>query len=242
VLCTSCRFGFDEVDGPVAIVVRSLELTATCGELAPAGADLAVENRGNSELTIQSADATDGFTVTSQFPIVIAPGGKVTIAVAPPRAVIGSDLGDSIKRGTLALGSDSVQPVPPIELTATVIGANIAITGEDEQPVLAFVSTGNACPVGQRVVLHNTGNATATIDSVSSTSIGVVAPPASAPIEPGGKLIHDIFLRTTICSGSDEITYVIGGQVCTAVPIAIDVTFDITGVPSCRCQTPVSPA
>jgi hypothetical protein len=241
--CASCgRIGFDEVDGPVAIAARSVELTTTCGELAPAGTDLTVENRGTSELRIESAAASDGFTVPTQFPLVIAPGGQVAITVTPPRTVIGSDLGGAIKRGTLALVTDSVLPVPAIELAATVVGANITVTGENDETVLAFVSAGNACPIGQRVVLHNTGNATATVDGVSATSIGLVAPPASAAIEPGTDLLHDVFLRTAMCQGNDQITYVLGGAVCTVTPVAIDVTFDITGVPNCRCQTPVSPA
>jgi hypothetical protein len=153
--CASCgRIGFDEVDGPVAIAARSVELTTTCGELAPAGTDLTVENRGTSELRIESAAASDGFTVPTQFPLVIAPGGQVAITVTPPRTVIGSDLGGAIKRGTLALVTDSVLPVPAIELAATVVGANITVTGENDETVLAFVSAGNACPIGQRVVLH----------------------------------------------------------------------------------------
>src|SRR6185436_5835540 len=115
----------DAPNAPSIAVAPMLAMDTICGG-TPQATRLTVTNSGTAGLTISNVSATgDPFNVLL-FPLVIAPGTSGDISLEPPMAVVGTDLGGSVKGASLKIESNA--GIAMVDLEATVIGANIILT------------------------------------------------------------------------------------------------------------------
>lgn len=225
--------------GPVAVLPSPAAVTASaeCGVAIPAVAELTIGNAGTKELVISAASADGGFTVTTALPVTIAAGAQGKLAIRPPAAVIGTDRGGATKAGTLTLttNEDGTQ-ARTVALTATVVGANIAITNAAGQPVTLAFSSASGCPAPQAVFIRNTGNAPAMVGAAMASGFGFdgfsggVVAAGAAPTQ----MVRPV--TTADCMRSEAITYQVSGSTCGASTAALQATFNITGSSTCACS------
>lgn len=232
----------DAYDGPLAMFAPTLALRAECGVAVPPAATLAVRNIGSQTLTINGATASAGFTVTTVFPIDIAPGATADLAVQPPAAVIGTDLGGSTRTGTLALQTNQPGTIGTVALTSTVRGANLALTSAGGQPMASvdLSSSTGVCPAPIPVFVRNTGNEQATLvaSSGSGGGFGLSGFSPSNAVAGGGMISHQVTVSSAGgCSGSNTIVYTVTGTVCTETPLSLPASFNISGSSTgCFCS------
>ncbi len=239
------RIGFDServaADGaagaPVAMISPPAQLTSTCGDLAPAASLMLIANSGDAPLIVTSATATAGFSVQASLPIAIDPGGQTMIAVAPPVAVIGTDLGGATKSGTVTLTTNDAAGSHVVPVSTTIVGANFTVTDlGGGNPDLAFSGASGTCPQPEPLLIKNTGNAAAMVNASGSGAIvltgfsggtisaNAVASSAAYPVSEGP------------CSGIGNVTYTVTGATCTVTPIVLAGSFNIVGASSCLCS------
>jgi hypothetical protein len=223
---------------PVASFAPTLATMAECGVAVPVGADLTVTNTGTADLVISAATADSGFTVTTTLPLTIAAGAHASVTVQPPVSVIGTDIGGATKTGTLTLDTnESATPVHTVNLTATVLGANIAFTDVNGAPITAMLTDATgACPAPLAVFIHNSGTEPLTI-GVGSASGFAFDGFSGGTVAAGGVVTQDIRPFTQGgCSGAAAITYQLTGMVCAGPTATLQATFNITGTSSCFCS------
>jgi hypothetical protein len=228
------RIGFG--DSPVAAVATSLALRSECGVAVTPG-ELAIENQGTAPLVIDQATATGGFSIVTPLPVTIAPGAVAALRVAPPPAVIGTDVGGAQKTGVLTIVTNEGEtPSRDIALTATVVGANIAITDATSAALtLTFSGSSGLCPAPQPAYLANTGNAPVTLDAGAASGLALSGF-SGGTLDPGASAMVLVWVTTgSACVGSGAVTYVVTGSACTTTPTVLQATFNITGSSSCFC-------
>lgn len=231
----------DAYVGPLAQFASALALTAECGVAVPPVVELMVTNAGNQPLEITGVSVNGGFAVTTAFPVEIAPGAAAALAVRPPAAVIGTDVGGAMKQGTLALQTNQPGTIGTVALTATVRGANLALVDGGGQALASvdLSSSTGTCPVPAAVFVRNTGNAGAmlfaSVGSGGPFAVGGFAP--SASVAGGASISHDVSVSATgACSGTGTVEYTVTGSVCTATPLSLPVTYNISGSSTCFCS------
>lgn len=231
----------DAFVGPLAQFPASLALTAACGEPLPATVDLTVMNVGTTELVVSGATATGGFAVTSTFPVRIAPGASAAIAVRPPAAVVGTDVGGATKVGVLSLNTNQPGTTGTVALTSVVQGANLSFRDGVGQPLATaeLTTSDGSCPPPLTVGVRNTGNVAVTIGQALASG-GLFSASSFAPsgeAMPGGTVTHTLGVVTFgACTGSDTFQYTVTGTVCTVTPLALQANLNITGTSSCVCS------
>lgn len=247
------RLGFDEraappPDGDTAtdatpigpraqLSATSLAASAECGVAQPPSVVLSIGNTGDTDLVVTSATATGGFTVTSPLPVTVPPGDATQLAIAPPPAIVGTDLAGDTKLGTLTLTTNDPVAAPPVDLTATVIGANIGFVAQGAPVSLVTFSAMSACPLPQPVRIVNTGTKPATI-AFTGTSNVTFAGFSGGVLDASSSAAIDLRASTTgACAvNGGYLLYTVTGSVCTTTPNALAVKIDINGSSSCFCS------
>jgi hypothetical protein len=212
-------------------VVAMLPMEAVCGS-TPEVTMLTVTNSGNADLTISNATVTgDPFRV-NESPLLIPAGTSGNFAIEPPMAVVGTDLGGSIKRAILKIESNAGTAM--VDLEALVKGANIVVLPPSP---LDFTGTSGVCPAAKPFGVKNTGNQTI---QVIPEAAGPFAFDQSSSVDtfldPDEELFLDVRPVTTQCSGSGNVGYTFSsGTICHADPL-LEVNLDIQGSSSCFCS------
>ena len=245
ILLAACgRIGFDNPvdDGgsgaPAASVQAELDLTIECGDIAPPAQALAITNTGDADLVIASAMPSPGFSVTTALPLTIPAGQTASLAVAPPMAVIGTDLAGAIKAGQLEIATNDATGSYTIALSAKVMGANIGFLDGNGQQVTAYVFTGTsgACPAPATFELANTGDEDASAVLSGNSAVLVVNPPPTISAGSAESFVLRPQAAGACSSSGGFVQYVITGPVCTDTPVVLAVDYDITGSSSCFCS------
>jgi len=225
--------------GAIARYATTVDTTATCGVVMPDTVELTVFNDGNAPLTISAATATGGFTVTTTLPLEIAPGASGALTVRPPAAVVGTDRGGTSKTGLLTFTTNTAVQGAAVTLTSVVQGANLSFENSAGEAITGVnLTVASGCPAPQAVFIRNTGNLEAQVTNVSASgtfSVGQLSP--SSTVAPGSTINHDVGPFTfSACSGTSMVTYQVTGTVCTATPLTLTTTLNVTGQSSCFCS------
>jgi hypothetical protein len=235
--------------GPAVTVAAMPSIITACGS-APKAFLITLQNPGDQDLIIDGADVTtvsptqgNLFSVpAAQFPVRIAPGAMGTLAVAPPRAVVGSDRATKIKSGTLTLRSNAAAVPAPIALDARITGANLDILPAGTSS-LVFTDTSGNCPMKQTVTVTNSGTDPINVGQLAAVGI-TSAGFSGGALAPGQAMMTDFRPFTSAqCAASGVLRYDAvssGGSstnLCTT-PVVISVTLSITGssTSSCSCS------
>jgi hypothetical protein len=213
-------------------VAPKLTMSTECGGATPLSS-LVVMNSGTADLTIDNASLTgDPFQVKA-VPLIIAPGASGTFKIEPPMAVVGTDRGGDVKRGTLKIESNA--GVAMVDLEATVIGANLVMTA----PVpINFTSSSGACPASKQFSIQNTGNVTVTVvPDVASPFAFAFSSSSDTVLAAGESLFINVRpVTSSSCAGSGAVGFTAAsGTVCTDGP-PFHVTFNIQGSSTCQCS------
>jgi hypothetical protein len=237
----------DAPAGPAIAVAAMPAITTACGS-APKAFLITLNNPGDQELVIDSADVmttapTQGnvFSVpAAQFPVKIAPGGTGTLAVAPPRAVVGTDRANKTKTGMLTLHTNTAVAPAAIALDALITGANLDLMPAGTSS-LTFTNTSGDCPGPQTLKVKNSGTDPITVAQLSASGI-TSAGFSGGALAPGQTMTTDFRPFTSSeCAVSGVLSYDASGGsgtgLCTA-PVVVNVTLDITGssTSSCSCS------
>jgi hypothetical protein len=228
------------IDGPPPAVnlATALAMDATCGG-GTTTADLVITNVAGAAVIVTAIDVGGGFFTKTALPLTIPIGDQVSVTVYPPSAVIGTDRGGATVTGTLTVTTDLGGAPPPVTLTSTIIGANLALVDSGGQALtqVALDSATAACPPPTPVFVRNTGNAAADLftSGASNFVIGGFTPSSTVPA--GGVVSAELSVSTfSECAGSETISYQATGAVCTATPLALAASFNITGTSVCFCS------
>jgi hypothetical protein len=229
------------VDAPDDIAIASaprldvppkLTMDTVCGS-TPQPSLLTVMNSGNADLTIDNASLTgDPFQVKSA-PLIIAPGTSGSFKIEPPMAVVGTDLGGSLKRATLKIESNAGTAM--VDLEATVIGANLVMTPPAS---LDFTASSGACPASKSFSVQNTGNLAILVSpDVQGPFAFALASSSDTLLDPGESLFMQVRAATTSqCAGSGNVGFTASsGTICRVDPV-LPVTLDIRGSSTCVCS------
>jgi len=231
------RLGYD-VDGPLAQVAQILELDTECGVLAPMTGSLTIANDGTEDLEITSASTTGGFSIVTALPVTIAPGDSAALDIAPPLAVIGTDRAGDRRTGQLTLvTNEHVGARHQVTLGATVIGAELTVTGPGGAPLsLDLTATGGGCPTTSFVV-NNTGNEAIGVSVQGSQGL-IAGGITSGIVEANSSLSFTVKAMTmSACSGTGSVLVATtSSTTCTAAPTVMAGTFTITGATTCFCS------
>lgn len=228
-------------DAPAAGIVAA-DITAPAPMPAPCGAsgtpgDVVIASTGSGDLVISAATTSGGFTLLTALPLTIPAGTIASLSVAPPASVVGTDVGGGSKIGVLTLltnATATAQQTQLVPLTADVIGANVAITDGSGQPLsLTFAST--SCPSAQTVFFHNTGNAPATVSSGAGPDFQTRGFPGALVGSDAYTSAGVEIYTTSACAASGTLAFTVTGTVCTATPVVLQASFDISGSTVCFC-------
>lgn len=234
---TACgRLGFEpfELSGQ-AIVPAQLELGARCGAATGTTGTIEIENGGEAELEVRSATTTSGFVVLTPTPLVIAPGARANLDVQAPPAVIGTDVPGSLKSGVLTLTLND--GLATVELTATVTGAELALTGVAGTPLaLDLQGASGICPNEIVGILENKGGGIAVLGLSASSEFAISGFSGGTLAESESSSFSVRAITDGPCSGAGTITYTATGDVCSTTPTVLTATFVITGSSNCLCS------
>jgi len=218
---------------PVLDVAPSLTTTVSCG-VAPQQTSLMVTNKGNADLEITNATVTGAAFQLKSVPVMIAPGAMASFSILPPMAIVGTDLGGDVKRGTLKIESNAGNAM--VDLEATIFGANLVMT--TPQP-FSFQGSSGACPSAQQVSIQNMGNSTASVEPHLAGPFGFgFSSSSDRVLLPGETMIIDVRVVTSsACSGSGTVGFTASsGPIC-AITGQAPATYNILGSSSgCFCS------
>lgn len=228
--------------GPAILLPAQVQFTVFCGSPSPDSVKFLVRNAGNEALSVSSATATGGFTVTADLPITVLPGATVAVTVTPPAPVIGTDEVGDVKLGKLTVNSNDPLGRSQVELAAVVDGAELAFEGADGKALskVDLRSDGQMCPPPQTVFLKNSGVRTVTIGEISGDNPVEQVTDAMATIAPGGRLEYRVLANATEgCVTSGQESFPVSGGSC-ASSVSLPVTQQVNGnVESCFCTNEV---
>lgn len=217
---------------PQLVAPPKLTMDTACGN-TPQPASLVVTNSGNADLMITNASLTgDPFQVKS-MPVLIAPGATGTFSIEPPMAVIGTDLGGSLKQATLKIESNAGTTM--VDLEAKIMGANLVLTPPSP---LDFTSSSGACPASKLFSVTNTGNLPILVTPAVQAPFGFdFSLPSDPMLQPGASVVIDVRPVTNQCAGAGNIGFTVasGATLCKADPLVL-VELDIQGSTVCQCS------
>ena len=150
---------------------------------ASTAATVNARNAGGQAISVTSAVASAGFTLTS------GPAGAVTIPVGSTQAygVTCNPTATGALNGTLRITSNDPMSPAVVNLTCNGIDSNL-----DVSPSPAAIPTTRVGePVQRTIALSNTGAASMLLQSTALTGAGISAvsmPPANTAIAPGGSV------------------------------------------------------
>ncbi len=239
---TACgRLNFEPIE-PIelsgqAIVPAQLDLGARCGAATGTTGTIEIENAGDADLEVFSAEATAGFVVLTPTPIVVTPGARAKVDVQAPAAVIGTDVPGSLKSGVLTLTLND--GLATVELTATVTGAALAVTSASMPGaplVLDLQGSSGICPNVIGGILENKGGGTAILTLGASAGFAITGFSGGTLAESESSSFSVRAITNGPCSGVGTITYTATGDVCATTPTVLTATFMITGASTCLCS------
>jgi hypothetical protein len=216
--------------------------SADCGVAIPDTVDVAIMNTGTQPLVIASASASNGFSVVTKVPVTIEPGASTALAVRPPESVIGTDIGGTVKLGTLSfVTNESGAPTRTVTLRSTVNGANIELRASSEptsKPLTAIsMMSSTGCPDAFEVFIHNTGNQQVQLQQPFASGFGFQGFSPSSSLPPGQYVVAPMTASTAgECTDQGTLSYQATGTVCTELPIEIPISYTITGQSACFCS------
>jgi hypothetical protein len=236
---TACgRVSFEPIElSGQAVVPAQLDLGARCGAATGTTGTIEIENAGDADLEVFSADASNGFVVLTQTPIVVAPGARAKVDVQAPAAVIGTDVPGSLKSGVLTLTLND--GLATVDLTATVTGAELAVTSASMPGaplVLDLQGSSGSCPNVIGGILENTGGGTAVLSLAASAGFAITGFSGGTLAESESSSFSVRAITNGPCSGVGTISYTATGDVCSTTPTVLTATFVITGSSSCLCS------
>lgn len=225
-------------DGPAALVPTNIPFAVSCGAAEqPEPVRFQVINSGNEVLRVTSATATNGFVVTGELPVEIQPGAAVSLQVRAPAAVIGTDVGGSIKTGKLTLETNDPRGASDISLRSSIHGANLVLTNATGAPLPKLDLTSasqSSCPPPASVFLKNTGDVDAVV-AVGENDYPIERISDSSTIAAGKSAEFEVSpILGSDCQTAGQIIYQVTGEVCSATPI-LQVTQQVGGTSSCFC-------
>lgn len=226
--------------GPAFALGEVPLLQATCGA-EPADIELTVRNTGDEPLVLSEPAITEGFALNTTLPLTIAPGASAALLVRLPPAVIGTDRGGATKPGSLTVKTnEATSPTRNIDVTTTVMGANLDFVNDSDEPVSLSFSSGNGCaPLA--MFLRNSGNQPVELSAATTLS---GSPPSlgfdgfsGGTLEAGTRARQDVHVVTSgACSGFDTASYgVTSGNVCTT-GTTIQATITLGFGTNCFCS------
>ena len=232
--------------GPVLMVMVPT-MNTECGNV-PDASSLTLANTGDRPLVIAKLTGTQNVVVTDQLttaavavpsftlqslplPMTIGPGTSARIDVIPPAAIVGTDVGGTIKTGSFTVETGAGM-ITQVNLAATVVGANLAIT-VPATTTINMVSSG--CP-SQTVTLANSGNATAQISVTVSSGLGLAGFTSGAIAQTRNTMVRAVTSSECSASGLTMQYQVVSGIVCQAPPSTLTVNYQINGGSPCSCS------
>jgi len=227
---------------PLAVVPATLALSSPCGVAMPDTVDLPIMNGGPFDLVVSAAAPSTGFTVTTALPITIAPGATMSIAIRPPAAVIGTDLGGDTKSGTVTITTNDSLGSHDIALVSTVAGANVAFS-DANGPISTFHLDGanDTCPDPLPLTIRNSGTIPVTIDQGTLTGFSGFGFSgfSGATIDAGGTATVMVGMQNSMtqCSGTATLAFAATADaLCTPGP-AVSLEYSISGsTGTCFCS------
>ena len=95
------------------------------------------------------------------------------------------------------------------------------------------------CPASQAIVIANTGNADAQV-SITTPNFQLFrfddfTPSSSVPAGTSVFYMMRVWTVNQACAGNDQIEYSATGTLCTALPLTLQASFNITGQATCFC-------
>jgi len=190
-------------------------------------AELVIQNGGSLPLTISSATATAGYSVTSQLPLQIAPSASKALQVAPPPPKATAAVGDTSSGSLTFVSNEAGSPSHQVTLNTTLFGGQLDFTDGNGAALnaalpLTYLSS-DVCPDNVTYRVHNTGNLAFKLfgptfpTHLGGTSTGAngqnVAPDAYVELTVSGNSSSD-----GACSGGGELTFTVQGSFCGPVP------------------------
>ncbi|MGH9886495.1 MAG: choice-of-anchor D domain-containing protein, partial [bacterium] len=225
---------------PTAAIGTVPSMTAACGAGTPAIVTVSIRNTGDAPLVL-NASASGGFVITSAASMTIAAGATSAITLRPPTAVVGSDLGGTTKTGMLTITTNEVTGAThQIPLASTVVGANLSLRNAAGAPITTATFNANMeCPASQAIFITNTGNADAQV-SITTPNFQLFRfddfiPSSSVPAGTSVFYMMRVWTVFSACAGNAPIQYSATGTLCTALPLTLQASFNISGQTSCFC-------
>jgi hypothetical protein len=225
---------------PTAIIGTVPAMSVACGTGTPATVSVSIQNTGDAPLVL-NASASGGLVITSSTSMTIAAGASSAITLRPPASVIGSDLGGTTKSGTLTITTNEVTGAThQIPLASTVVGANLSLRNAAGARITSATFTADmACPASQAIFIANTGNADAqvfiTTPNFQLFRFDDFGPSPSVPAGTSVSYRMRVWTVQSACAGNQQIEYSATGTLCTALPLTLQASFNITGQTSCFC-------
>lgn len=217
--------------------------SADCGVAIPDTVDVSIMNSGTQPLVIASATASNGFTVVTKVPVTVEPGASTALAVRPPESVIGTDIGGTVKLGTLSfVTNENGAPTRTVTLRSTVNGANIELRASSDptsKPLTAIsLMASSGCPDPFEVYIHNTGNRQVQLANPSASGFGFGGYSPSSSLPPGTSVVAPISADAiNECADQGIVSFAATGAVCTAQPVQLDASYRIgDGSSGCFCS------
>jgi hypothetical protein len=225
-------------DGPAALVPLNLPFSVSCGATEPPEpVRFQIINSGNEVLRVSSATASNGFVVTGELPVEVQPGAAVTLQVRAPAAVIGTDVGGTVKTGRLTLETNDPSGASEILLSSSIHGANLVLTNAENLPLpkLDLISESqSSCPSPVSVFVRNTGDVKADV-TIGENDYPIERVSDSSTVDPGKSAEFEVSpILGDECQTGGQIIYQVTGQVCSAIPV-LEVTQQVGGASTCFC-------
>lgn len=229
---------------PVATVGAAPQMAVTCGGGVSSNVSFTVGNSGDVPLVLSSPSVPAGFQAVTTFPVTIAAGQSATINVRATAAVIGTDRGGTTRTGVLSFTTNEIgAPIRSVNLAAAINGANVDFEFPLGTRVTSMQFTAaQACPPQRSLRIRNSGNQPVTFFATGqqTTHFHFTSPSPSSYLDPGAFTSAGIrpFITDQGCqlTTPERLPFVAQGNICTAQPSAIDLTFQISGQATCFCS------
>ena len=125
-----------------------------------------------------------------------------------------------------------------VALSSTVMGANLSFRDPGGAAIdHVDLTAAAACPPPATIAIRNTGNVPVTIGAPTVAAPFAAGPLSSSNLGPGASTTHELRASTSsTCTGTANVQYNVIGTSCTATPLALPASLNITGAPSCDCN------
>jgi hypothetical protein len=215
---------------------QPVTFAVTCGDPATPPGSLLIQNTGGSDLTITNVISALGRITITKTPGTIPAGQSGSISFTVNAPVIGTDKAGTYKDSLSFTTNEFGNPSYAIEVDVTVKGANLAFVDGTGSPITQVMASGPACstPSFTPYGVANTGNVDVTVsvdpnDPYPAAAHERFGEPDGGPatflspqlVAAGAPPVYDSVAprsNTTLCTGSDSFSFVVGGAADAASP------------------------